>query len=131
MKHCHKCDKEFSEDKIYCDSCGKKLKIKEEKKHYHSEKAKIPTWAIPWIVFGVLLVIAGVLLLPTKVMSYAVEVPYIDTEKYTVEVPYEDVEEYIVQVPYETKEQYVESVPVQNQEKLRYTEEWVKCSSSG
>lgn len=131
MKHCVHCDKDFSEDKTYCDSCGKKLKIKEEKKHHHSEKTKIPTWAIPWIVFGVLLVSAGILLLPTKVMSYTVEVPYIDTEKYTVEVPYEDVEEYTVQVPYDTKEQYVESVPVQKEEKIKYVGEWVKCSSSG
>ena len=136
MKHCHHCNKDFSEDMDYCDTCGKKLSAKTGKGHHtkhegHHNKPKIAPWLIPWIVFGILLAIAGVLLLPTKAVSYQIEVPYIDTEKYTVEVPYEDVEEYTVQVPYDTKEQYVESVPVQNEEKVTYTYEWAQCSSTG
>ncbi|MBL7055431.1 hypothetical protein ISS07_00800 [Candidatus Woesearchaeota archaeon] len=135
MKHCFKCNKSFSKDKTYCDSCGKKLKHNKKeyshKKHNPPYKFSVVPWAIPWIVLGVLLIIAIAIILPTKAVSYKVEVPYIDTEQYTVDVPYEDVEEYTVQVPYETKEQYVESVPVQKEEQIRYSREWVKCSSSG
>ena len=124
MKHCPKCNKDFSEDKKYCDDCGKKLK---EKEHHHKKdksiyKFNIAPWLIPWIIFGSLLVLTGILLLPTKVVSYQVEVPYIGKEQYTVEVPYEDVEEYTVQVPYETKEQYVESAPYTEKESYQDTE---------
>ena len=90
-----------------------------DNKHH---KSKIPHWAIPITVFGVLLILTSIILLPTKVLSYQVEVPYIDKEQYTIEVPYEDVEEYTVQVPYETKEQYVESAPYTEQEPYQDTE---------
>lgn len=84
------------------------------KQNHH--KPKITHWLIPLVVFVSLLIITGIILLPTKVLSYQVEVPYIDKEQYTIEVPYEDVEEYTVQVPYETKEQYIESAPYTEQE---------------
>ena len=223
MKHCHKCNKEFLDDKQYCDTCGKKLKSKidkeyasglknkkkwfsiktiifvvlvlfvilrtlanigagnpllfdkplviifiitlvfglyylfiyikskkhknktEEMSHIKREKdthkLNIAPWAIPLIVLGGLLVIVGVILLPTKVISYQIEVPYIDKEQYSVQVPYEDVEEYTVQVPYEVKEPYVESVPVEEQKEtvekqcsqvaLKYEINLVKCQSGG
>ena len=199
MKHCHKCNKEFLDDKQYCDTCGKKLKSKidkeyasglknkkkwfsiktiifvvlvlfvilrtlanigagnpllfdkplviifiitlvfglyylfiyikskkhknktEEMSHIKREKdthkLNIAPWAIPLIVLGGLLVIVGVILLPTKVISYQIEVPYID------------------------KEQYVESVPVEEQKEtvekqcsqvaLKYEINLVKCQSGG
>src|SRR3989338_5875751 len=130
VKYCHNCNKDFPEDRTYCDTCGKKLSVKVEKEHnpYHREhhnKSKVAPWLIPWIVFGVLLVIAGILFLPTKVLSYQVEVPYIATEKYTIEVPYEDVEEYTVQVPYETQETYIESIPYTEQQP--YQECFIIC----
>ena len=91
-----------------------------DKKHKHHPR--IVHLLIPLVVFGVLLVVTAIILLPTKVFSYQVEVPYIDKEQYTIEVPYEDVEEYIVQVPYEAKEQYVESAPYTEQEPYQDTE---------
>lgn len=88
----------------------------------HKHKSKIPHWLVPIIVFASLLIITSFIVFPTKVMSYQVEVPFIDKEQYTVEVPYEDVEEYTVQVPYETKEQYIESAPYTEQEPYQDTE---------
>ena len=99
---------------------GKEKHHLKGEKHHH--KPEITSWLIPLIVFGVLSVITAIIVLPTKVLSYQVEVPYIDKEQYTVEVPYEDVEEYIVQVPYETQEQYVESAPYTEQEPYQVTE---------
>jgi len=127
MKHCTKCNKDFSDNKKYCDTCGKELKTKVEKEH-HTKKEKdtykfsIAPGVMPWLVIGVLLVIAGIILLPTKVLSYQIEVPYIDKETYTVQVPYEDVEEYTVTVPYETEETYIETIPVEEQESYQVTE---------
>jgi len=143
MKCCPKCGKEYPEGTKFCHDCGKKLKIKKEgkpkkEKKEHSEH-KVSPHLIPWIVFGVMVLITAGILLPTKIVPY--ESQYIDTEQYTADVPYEDVEEYTVQVPYEVGEQYVESIPVQEQEEyldevctqkpLSYIKEWVTCSSSG
>lgn len=130
-KYCPKCNKDFLDDKRFCDSCGQKLEIKKEG-HPISKGNKpiLSPWLVPWVVFGAVLLIAGAILLPTKAVSYQVEVPYIDKEQYTVEVPYEDIEEYVVKVPYDTKEQYVETVPIQKQDAIRYLGEWVTCSGS-
>ena len=141
--YCSKCDKEFSEKIKFCTNCGSKIQNqkhnnKEDKKeehvptknHYETSK-KISPHLVPWVIFSIFIIILGILLLPTRVLSYTLEVPYIDKEKYTVEVPYEDIEEYVEKVPYETKEQYVESVPVQKQENVNYKPEWIKCSSTG
>ena len=105
----------------------KKEHKKEEKPHRyikeikheaikHKKSRRLEPWHYPWIVIGILLIISAIILLPTKVVSYQVEVPYIDTEQYTVEVPYEDVEEYTVQVPYETEETYIETIPYEEEE---------------
>lgn len=136
MKYCPKCNKDFADDKKFCDTCGNKLETKKEgqtiiKGEGKYTKHRISPLLVPWIVFSILLLLAGAILLPTKVVSYQVEVPYIDKEQYTVDVPYEDIEEYVVQVPYESKEPYIETVPVQTQANIRYTGEWVTCSSSG
>ena len=123
MKHCHKCDKDFAEEDSFCGECGSKLtKHKETKKEvekHHTPKNEKSTykfsfapWAIPWVVIGILIIIAGVILLPTKVVSYQIEVPYIDKETYTVQVSYEDIEEYTVQVTEEVKKQEKVEVPI-------------------
>lgn len=135
MKHCTKCNKDFSDNKKYCDTCGKELKTKVEKEHHAKEKKdtykfNIAPWAIPWVVIGVLLIIAGAILLPTKVVSYQIEVPYIDKETYTVQVPYEDIEEYTVLVTEEVKKPVVESIRVEEKEALKYTIKNEDCSSS-
>ena len=155
MKYCNKCGSKTRGTEKFCRKCGVKIEIRtiehEKKEHKRETKHKevvehrkphrLEPWHYPWIVIGILLIISAIILLPTKVVSYQVEVPYINTEQYTVEVPYEDVEEYIVQVPYETEETYIESVPVQEQEEyldkvcsnqnIKYTMEWVKCTLSG
>jgi len=87
-------------------------------------------WAIPWVVIGVLLVISGVILLPTKVVSYQIEVPYIDKETYTVQVSYEDIEEYTVQVTEEVIKPRVESIRFEEKENLKYLIEREDCSAS-
>ena len=91
------------------------------KKKLGHTKPKISPYLIPFVIFASLLFIGGAIILPTKVLTYQEEVPYIDKEQYTVEVPYESVESYIVQVPYETTEQYVESIPYQETEDKYYT----------
>ena len=72
-------------------------------------------------------VVSLAVLLPSKVVTYSVEVPYIDTEKYTVQVPYEDIEEYVDRVPYQVKEPYVVSIPVEEVEEIRYLAELTEC----
>ena len=94
-------------------------------------KVKIAPWVFPWLVIGFMAIVSAVLLLPSEVVTYTVEVPYIDTEDYTVQVPYEDIEEYVDRVPYETKEPYVESIRVQTEERVRYLEDFTECSNSG
>jgi predicted nucleic acid-binding Zn ribbon protein len=130
-KHCLKCGRDFSEDKKFCDTCGEKLEAMNDETGFGNIEKKTKRRIPSWFIYIYLLLLFVLILFPTKVLSYQVEVPYIDTEQYNVNVPYEDVEEYVVQVPYETKEQYVETVPIQNQEAIRYISDWVKCSSSG
>jgi len=135
---CPKCHAELLKDATFCGECGHKLtKHKETQKETEKDQTpksikshKIAPWTIPWIVIGVLLVTSGVILLPTKVVSYQIEVPYIDKETYTVQVPYEDIEEYTVQVTEEVKKPVVESIRVEEKEKLKYTIENEDCSSS-
>ncbi len=142
--YCPNCYKSFSEDKKFCASCGNKLEIQKEEHPIKDGKQsahRISPWLVPWLAFGIILLLSGAILLPTKVMSYQVDVPYIDIEKYNADVPYEDVEEYVAQVPYETTENYVESVPVQEQKtemvpvqetkQLTNIQEWVTCTTSG
>lgn len=126
MKTCSKCKKEFEDKHKFCDKCG--IKLKEKITETANEIKKLSPLLLPWLIFGVLIILTSVLLLPTKAVSYQIEVPYIETEQYTTEVPYETVEPYTVQVPYEAKEQYVESVPIQ--EEIKYTYSWDKCSFS-
>lgn len=84
-------------------------KIRKDKKKY-----KIPLLFIPWFVFGVLILLTSVLLLPTKVV------------KYQAEIPYETIEPYIAQVSYEVKEQYIESVPYTEEESYIDTESYIE-----
>ena len=114
MKTCPKCKKEFGDKNRFCDGCGTKLKEKILETAHKIEK--ISPILLPWIIFIALIILTSVLLLPTKVVSYQIEVPSIETEQYSIDVPYETVEPYTVQVPYEVKEQYVESVPYEEQE---------------
>src|SRR3989338_4243904 len=102
MKTCPKCKKEFEDKNRFCDGCGTKLKEKILETSHKIEKTS--PLLIPWLIFGVLIVLTSVLLLPTKFVSYQIEVPSIETEQYNAEVPYETVEPYTVQVPYEIKE---------------------------
>ena len=92
--------------------------------------AKIVPWVIPWLVIGFMVVVSVVIMLPSKVVTYGVEAPYIDTEEYIVRIPYEDIEEYTARVPYETKEPYVESIRVEEEERVRYLNEFMECSVS-
>ena len=94
-------------------------------------KIKIALWAIPWLVTGFMAIVSAAVLLPTTVITYSVEIPYIDQEEYTVQVPYEDIEEYTIRVPYQIKEPYVESIRVEQEEKIRYLHEFTECGPSG
>src|SRR3989344_7926012 len=116
---CPNCNKKIKGISKFCGHCGKEIKNfikKEEEKAKSTIKKEVSPHLVPWAIFALFLLILGVLFLPTKVISYQTEVPYITTEQYTVEVPYEDVEGYVEKVPYETKEQYVESIPIQEQQ---------------
>ena len=132
---CPKCKAKLPKNASFCSECGKSVKdslanlegilnIKKEE----PEKLKKPLTTTK-VLIGLFL-IAGIILLPTKTVSYQVEVPYIDTETYTVEVPYEDIEEYTVQVHYETQEPYVETIPIETEEKINFIQDWVTCTSS-
>jgi len=50
VKHCSKCDKDFSDEDSFCDECGGKLKVKEHKeskkelKQEIKGKLKTPKW---------------------------------------------------------------------------------------
>ena len=125
---CSKCNSKIIKGTKFCEKCGtdlRKFKPIEEYKKSTPRKFNISIWTI----IGILLLITLVVLLPTKV------------ESYTVEVPYEELEEYVERVPYETTEPVVESVPVQEEKEyldeecsqvsLTYTYEWVECVSSG
>lgn len=94
-------------------------------------RLKIAAWAIPWLVFGFMVIVSAAVLLPSRVVPYSVEVPYIDTEKYTVQVPYEAIEEDTVRIPYQIKEPYVVSIPVEEEENIRYLAEITECYSPG
>lgn len=122
---CTKCGAKLLGGEGFCGECG----------HERTEAgvnalSKISPAALPWVILICVLIVAGIILIPTKTIAYQIDIPYIDKEQYTVEVPYEDVEEYAVQVPYETKEEYVESIPVQEQENIKYKKEWAKCAGS-
>lgn len=114
----------------------KKFSKKAPKARYAREiHASSSSWlspaVFPWVILSVVLVVAGVLLVPTKTVSYTVETPYLFTETYTVEVPFEDIEEYTVQVPYETSESYVETIPTEITEDINFNEEFLGCQYSG
>ena len=104
-----------------------KRKAKTERKSFLS----MPQWALPWVVLGILILVAGVILLPTKIVKSSVQVPYIDIEEYSVEVPYEAIEEYVESVPYEVTEQYVESIPYTEDVVQRDCNENTGCVCTG
>lgn len=54
----------------------------------------IETIGILIAIFLVIILISSILLLPTKIVSYQVDVLYVDIENTTINVPYEDIEEY-------------------------------------
>jgi len=119
MKYCPKCDKSFSDETNFCPNCGGKLELKP------GEKRK----PVLRIILALLL-LAGAILLPTRVVSYQVEVPYNETEQYIVQVPYVDVEKSVAEIPYVTAEQYVDRVPTGMKEPIKYTANLLKCTSS-
>ncbi|VVB84619.1 Uncharacterised protein [uncultured archaeon] len=119
MKHCTKCDKSFPDETNFCPNCGRKLETKP------GERGK----TVPWIILAILL-LAGAILLPTRVVNYQVEIPYNGTEQYTVLVPYVDAQKSVVEIPYETTEQYVDRIPTGMKEPIKYAAAQVKCTSS-
>jgi hypothetical protein len=62
---------------------------------------------------GVFLLIAFIILAPTKTHHYEVEVSFTDTETYTEKEPYEAQESYQTQEPYQDVEYYTDTVPVE------------------
>jgi len=116
---CHNCHHENRFQSKFCEKCGKDLndikQVAKAKAHSVDKLTKDSTKNISQLI-SILFVLSLIILLPTKVVSSDVEVPYIETEKYDVQVPYEDIESSVVQVPYETTETYIESIPVQQQE---------------
>ena len=79
-----------------------------------------------YTVASAILIIAFFILVPTKTVTYAVEVSYTDYENYTEKEPYEAVEPYEAQEPYQTTETYTDKVPIQTQEPYEETETSVK-----
>lgn len=133
---CHNCHYKNPMHAKFCGECGATLN---QVTHIKKKSIKTPmdtnikadsSKKILMLVGGLFL-LSLIVLVPTKVVSYQVEVPYIDTEKYDVQVPYEDIETFTAQVPYETSENYVESVPVQEQKPLTFLHEITECTSSG
>lgn len=61
----------------------------------------------------VFVLIAFILFVPTKTVTYEVEVAYTDTEVYYEKEPYETQEAYQTQEPYEAVEYYIDTVPVE------------------
>lgn len=72
-------------------------------------KIRISPLLAPWIIFGSLLILTAGLFLPTKIITYQVEVSYEAVEPYTVQVPYEVKEQYVESVPYTEEEAYVDT----------------------
>jgi hypothetical protein len=66
-----------------------------------------------FIGLSIFLLIAFIVLAPTKTHHYEVEVSYTDTETYTEKEPYETQEAYQVQEPYQDVEYYTDTVPVE------------------
>ena len=85
-------------------------------KPYPVQKSKIGLFHILGIVY--LLIMAFIIVLPTKTITENIEVPYLDKEtyyvqeSYEVQEPYDIQEAYQAQDPFQTTETYTDTVPV-------------------
>ena len=73
----------------------------------------IETVSVLVAIFLVTILISGALLLPTKIVSYQVDIPYVDIENMTIDIPYEDIEEYVKLISFEEMEEYIQRIPVE------------------
>lgn len=109
VKKCLHCGAEISTKDKFCEECGIKIPSEEEEQKIRKEKidkakekkvkSKKST-RLTLIVLLFLIIVAGVVFLPTKTQPYTVQVPYTATETYEAEEPYE------VKLPYEEQEAY-------------------------
>lgn len=111
VKTCPHCGAEIKIKDKFCEECGVKIPSEEEQNKIRKEKVekkekekkeKENFLRKILISFLILLIVAGVVFLPTKTQSYTVQVPYTTTE------PYETEEAYEVQVPYQEQEAYTD-----------------------
>ncbi len=121
--HCEKCGAKLAQSEKFCGECGTSSTSEGS-----AFLQNVPPHLKPWYILGGVLIIAAILLLPTKIESYQVDVPYFAKEQYNVEVPYEEIEEYVVQEQYEVPKQDIVSIPIPKQ--FDYKIEFVKCTGS-
>ena len=88
----------------------KHKKSKRKKESFIEKHKNNIIFATGVIIF---LLIAFFLFIPTKTVTYEVEVSYTDIEAYYEKEPYNDQEAYQSQEPYETTEYYTDTVPVE------------------
>ena len=84
------------------------LKIQHKKITMDSDSSVPKKRSNLFIILGIsyLLIMAFLIVIPTKTISENVKVPYLDNETYYVQEPYDVEEPYVIQEPYEVQEPY-------------------------
>lgn len=98
LKHCKKCNKEYSDSHKFCNECGGKLVTKEEQitnRHHHKGHKKI-------VLFSVI----GIILIIGTIVVFVIPFPYTATEEYTEKEPYVGKEYYTEKEPHQDTEYY-------------------------
>lgn len=79
----------------------------------------------------IFLIVAFILFVPTKTVTYEIEVHYTATENYTEKEPYQTQESYQVQEPYQTTDTYIDTLPVEQSVPYTDYETIVRNAPSG
>lgn len=114
---CPHCGNSVSDEMKYCPECGGSLKSQGPRdsgiKPIIAKIKRIPSsdiLTIAGICFFVIVIC--LVMVPTKTITYSIEVAYTDNETYYEKEPYMTQESYEELVPFQTTEKYTDIVPV-------------------